>query len=308
MTNNSSCRLALIPAHDIKRMPGVQIGASRKGVGKVRNFAKKRGHCKPVILSDSDGRMTIIAGAAAFEACLEEKGASVPAVIVQTDGEADSLMFALQAAELNEAPDAVAVSGAVVRLIDVHGVPRKHIAETLGKSPAWVSGMEKLSRGLNGAVQKMVAGGQIPSRTAQEIARLPYDVQTPFAVSAANELLCKGDVTYLVNRFLNEGVGADERDRIIHAPRLALPNEWKPRAKVGRDNSVSGRLSRAIARCMGDATWLFNLLGGVDVGGASISVSDVISLAESLAALRIRLLAVFYPGENTNGDGGGAGD
>jgi hypothetical protein len=39
-------------------------------------------------------------------------------------------MFALQSADLDEPPDAIAVSAAVVQLIDTHGVARKRIAET----------------------------------------------------------------------------------------------------------------------------------------------------------------------------------
>ena len=133
LKNNENYRLELVSARRIKRMADLQTGATREGVLKVRKFAEKRGYCTPVFLSDSDGCMNLLTGAATFEACLEEKEAKIPAVIVQTEGEADDLMFALQLAELNEALCAIAVGAAIVRLIDSHKVPRKHIIEVLGK-------------------------------------------------------------------------------------------------------------------------------------------------------------------------------
>jgi len=295
--------MEMVSALRIKRMPAMQAGATRKCVGKVRDFAEKRGFCNPVVLSDSSGCMTLLSGAATFEACLEGKEAEIPAVIVQTDGEADDLMFALQSAELNETLSAIAAGAAIVQLIDSYNVPRKHIAKTLGKSHAWLNRMENLSRKLNGEVQKLVAEGQVSARSASEIARLPGDAQVAFAISASNDNLNKDNVAYLVNRYLNEDTCHEERDRIINTPKLALPNELKRRSRMCRDSSVSARLSRAIARCLDDSTHLSNLLGSANVGEAAIRMADVKSLLDSLAVLHVRLAAVFPPGGN---EGGGA--
>jgi len=291
-------RLELVPSKLIKRTPGLNLGATKKCVGKAREISRERGYYKPVVLSDSEGCMTLLAGAATFEACLEDRAAKVPAVIVKIEDEADGLMFALQSTGLDEPPSAVAVSAAIVQLIDSHCMPRKRIAEALGKSPAWLARMESLSRRLNATVQAMVAEGQVPARSAQEIARLPDGVQVAFSISAANEFLTKEDVTYLVNRYLNEDAGAEERERIIRSPKLALPNEYRSPGRTGRDNSDSARLSRAIARCLDGASSLSGLLGRIDAGSVAVRMSDIASLSDSLAALLHQLLAVFPPGEN----------
>ena len=296
MKTDNNCRIELVPARLIKRMPDLEPSVSKRGVRKARAFAKRRGFCKPVVLSDSDGCMTLLTGAAIFEASLEEKEAKVPAVIVQTEGGADNLMFALQSAQLSEAIDAVAVGNAIVQLVDEYSIARKYIAHTLGKSPAWLNKMEALSRKLNPSVKKMVAEGCVSSRTAQEIARLPDDVQTPFAVSVSNELLSKDNVVYLVNRYLNKDAGTEERDRIIRTPKQALPNELKCRLRRGRDNSDSSRLSRAMARCIDDAAYISNLLDSVDVGGMAIRACDATALLDALDTLRVRLRNIFLPG------------
>jgi len=300
LNGNNNCRVELVPASRIKRMPGLETGVTERGVGKARDFAKKRGFCKPVVLSDSDGCMTLLAGAAAFEACLEGKEPKLPAVIVRTEGEADNLMFALQSAQLSEAFDAVAIGCAIVQLVDTYGITRKYIAQALGKSPTWINGMENVGRKLNSTVKRMVAEGHISSRSAQEIARLPNDVQAPFAVSASNELLSKENVIYLVNRYLNEDAGVEERDRIIRTPKLALGHEMKRRSRRGRDDSVSARLSRAMARCLDDAVHITNLLDRADIEDAVVSPPDGLALIDAISTLRMRLCAVFLPGEKND--------
>jgi len=298
MDGNEGCRLELVPARLIKRMPGITLGATKKYIGKARDISRERGYYRPVVLSESQGCMTLLSGAATFEACLEDKTAKVPAVIVKTAGEADGLLFALQSAELDEPLGAVAVSAAIVQLVDLHCVPRKRIAETLGKSPAWITKMEGLSRRLNGTVQAMVAEGQLSARSAQEIARLPDDVQVQFAASTANEFLSKEGVAYLVSRYLNEGTGAEERERIVRTPKLALPDDRKNRGRVARDNSESARLARAIARCMDSVSSLYGLVGRIDTGGVAVHMADIASLAGSLDALLRQIRRVFYPGKN----------
>ena len=297
MDSNADCRLELVPALLIKRMAGIGLGASKKCIGKARDISRERGYYRPVVLSDSQGCMTLLSGAATFEACLEDKTAKVPAVIVKTAGEADGLMFALQSAELEGPPSAVAVGAAVVQLIDRHGATRKDIAGALHKSPTWINRMENLGRRLTPTVQAMVVEGQVSARSAQEIARLPHGVQAQFAVSASNEFLNKENVTYLVNRYLNEDTSAEERERIIQTPKLALPDDLKGHARVGRDHSDSARLSHAIARCMDGASCLSGLLCRIDTGNVAVRMTDIASLSEGLAALLRQIQAVFSPGE-----------
>jgi len=140
----------------------------------------------------------------------------------------------------------------------------------------------------------------VPPRTAQEIARLPDGVQTAFALSASNEFLNKENVTYLVNRYLNEDTGTEERDRIINTPRLALPIALKSRSRIGIDKSDSARLSHAIAICLDDASYLSNLLSSIDIVRTAIRIPDIMALADSLTTLHMRLLSVFPPGENSS--------
>lgn len=303
MQPHQNYRLGLVSTGRIKRMPGIKVSVAAKRVQKARDFANRRGYYMPVVLADSDGCMTLLTGAATFKACLEEKRSKIPAVIVQTAGGADDLMFALQSTEIHDTPDAISVSAVIVQLIDTYGMPRKHIAESLGKSAAWINKMEGLSRKLNKTVQELVIQGHVSARAAQEIARLPDDVQTPFAISAGNAYLSKENIAYLVNRYLNEDTDTHERNRIIQTPQLALPDAAKKHPRMSRDNSDSARLTRAFARCLDDASYLSRLLELIAPQDTVIRITDVIALADSLALLILQLQTVFDPGK-TVGLGG----
>jgi len=296
METDTRYRLGAVPTERIKRMPGIGSSAPEKKVRKIRDFAGKRGYYMPVVLSDEGGCMTLLSGEATYKACVEERRTNVPAVIVRTEGGADNLMFALQAAELGESPDAISVSAAIVQLIDSFRLTRKHISESLGKSPAWISRMESLSRNLSEPVRGMVAEGRLSPRSAQEIARLPAGVQMPFAVSVGNEFLSKESVVYLVNRYLNEDASPGERERIVRTPAQALPRDTRKR-KRARDVSETARLARAMASCMDSADCLSGLLTGAGPEGAAVRASDAEALVESLAALIVRLRAAVYPGK-----------
>lgn len=303
MKDEGKARIGVVPIESIKRIPCLMFGASSKLVEKHKSFANERGYRLPIVVSDSAGCMTLLVGSAAFEASIEDNVSEVPAIIVKTDGDADGLIFALKSAELDASPGAVAIGDAIVQLTDVYRMPRKAISETLGKSPAWVARLESLSRRLAGPVKKMVVDGHVKPRTAQEIARLPEDVQVAFSVSATNEFLSKENVSYLVKRYLNEDTGDDERARIVDTPRLALPCGAKRRGKCGGDMSVSARLSHAVAMCLDSAAYLTRILARSDIGDAAVRMQDILALDGSLERLRLRLRDVFYPGQNTV-DGG----
>jgi hypothetical protein len=158
--------------------------------------------------------------------------------------------------------------------------------------------MEILSRRLNEEVKTLVAEGQISARSAQEIARLPPEVQMTFAISVYNDFLSKDNITYLVNRYLNEDTTSNERERIINAPKQTLPNGPKSRSRTNRDDSISARLSRAIAGCLDGNAYLRKLLKETDISEAAVRITDIEALVESLTTLRMLLTAVFYPGKN----------
>jgi len=300
-------RVALIPTKRIKRMPCIMFNAPSKEIKKHKQLANERGCRLPVIVTDSDGCMTLLSGSAAFEASIEDGAPEVPAVIIAADSEADGLMLALRTADLNDSPNAVAVSDAIIRLVDIYGVPRKLIAETLGKTPGWLTRMESLGRRLTGAVKQMVAEGWVVPRTAQEIARLPVQVQTEFAVSVRDEFLSKDNVSYLVSRYLNEDTGEEERARIVNTPRQSLPLGEKRSGKVSADTSINARLARAAALCFDGAICLKRVLYRSDIAEAAVRATDMLVLWGELGVLREKLWEVFDLGKNAGNDRGCAG-
>lgn len=297
MESNKKFRMEMLSVQRISRIPCLALDSSRDRIDKIKAFAKARGYWAHVIVADSPGCMPLLVGAAAFEACLEDKQETIPALIVQTEGMADNLMLALQTAELDTSPNALSVSAAVVHLIDEYGMSRRDIAESLGKSSSWISRMETLGRNINTDVQTMVTDKLISSRTAQEIARLPDDVQLSFATAVHNAFLNKDKIAYLINRYLNENTSTEERERIIHTPDRVLPDTLKKHRRTGIDHSDSAKLSNAMAKCMDSAVYLTRLIDRIDPDEVIVLDSDISSLFQGVTAL-LHKLQCFAPGQN----------
>jgi hypothetical protein len=157
--------------------------------------------------------------------------------------------------------------------------------------------MEGLRR-LSTAVWELVSDGSISSRAAQEIARLPADVQMPFAASAGNEFLNKDDITRLVNRYLDDNTSAEERDRIIRSPKQSLPEPRRGQRTVIKEQSISSRLPHAMTRCFDCTSYLLNLLNRCDTKQVAINASDAATLASTLSSLANRLQNMLCPGGN----------
>lgn len=82
-----------------------------------------------------------------------------------------------------------------------HLQTQSEVAFMLGRSVSWVSKRLALSDRLATSVVELVQAGQICSHTAQEIARLPGDVQQTFAGKVITEHLPKSTVERLVSTY-----------------------------------------------------------------------------------------------------------
>jgi len=55
-----------------------------------------------------------------------------------------------------------------------------------------------------------------------------------------------------------------------------------------------------MARCIDEAAYITNLLDRVDIGDIAVRIADADALIDALAFLRMRLCAVFHPGEKND--------
>ena len=219
---NEACTLK---TRQIIKNPALTLGMSQKDVSKYKKVAAAYGNVAPVIVSAPvNGGYLILAGSARLEACAQTGIYEVPAVMATCSGnEAEQLKLALMLTSIRDEEGALSEGALISRLINEYGVAPRELVNLLGKSKAWVSKRLSMDQNLTETVKKMVTDGTLCPRSAEEVARLPKDVQTDFTANAVNCGLNKTEISQLVQAYKNTYSG-DVRKKIIESPLEALSN------------------------------------------------------------------------------------
>jgi ParB family chromosome partitioning protein len=238
---NEACTLKTL---QIVKNPALTLGMSQKDVSKYKKVAAAYGNVAPVIVSAPvDGGYLILAGSARLEACAQTGINEVPAVMACGDDEAGQLKLALMMTAIRDEISALSEGALISRLINEYGVAPRELVNLLGKSKAWVSKRLSMDQNLTETVKKMVTDGTLCPRSAEEVARLPGDVQARFAANAVNGGLNKTEIGLLVVAYKNSYSG-DVRRKIIESPLEALSKlseRIKKKTPVGAGLNSPGR-------------------------------------------------------------------
>jgi len=220
---NEACILKL---RQIVKNPSLSLGTSAKDVGKYKKVTAAYGNVAPVIVgAPKNGEHLILAGSARLEACAQAGISTIPAVMSYSQDEAEQLKLALMLTALKDEVSALGEGELISSLINDYGASPRELCNLLGKSKTWISTRMSLAKNLSSAVKGMVTDGTLCPRSAEEVAKLPEDVQSEFAANAVNSGLNKNEINQLVQRYKNAG-SDDVRLEVIKSPLAAL-------AKVG---------------------------------------------------------------------------
>lgn len=173
------------------------------------------------------------------------------------------------------------------------------LAEMLGKSTSWVNKRISLVTRLNPAVREMVTMKQLCPHSAQEISRLPQDVQHSFSTKIVSDGLPKSAVETLVAAFNKEDCPPSLKEQILEQPRHVLSKLEQSHVKTVREcdkkeQPVSSKILRndlvLLMRCIKDAE---EQLGGLEQetirGLRGIIISARSAMLRFLSLLEISL-------------------
>jgi ParB family chromosome partitioning protein len=141
----------------------------------------------------------------------------------------------------------------------------------LGKSVSWVNKRINLITRLHPAVREMLTLRRICPHSAQEIARLPVEIQHAFATKVVQEGIPKSAVEVLVETYNKDGCPDSFKEQILECPRHALEKAASIRTvktlrnREEKADLPSGQILRndlvLLLRCIRDAE---QQLGGLD--------------------------------------------
>ena len=235
---NEACTLK---TRQIVRNPALTLGMSQKEVQQYKKVAAAYGNVAPVVVSAPENNgCLILAGSARLEACAQAGIKEIPAVMVKAADEAGQLKLALMLSSIHDGAGALSEGALISLLINDHGVAPRELVKLLGKSKAWVSKRMALDQNLTLTVKGMVRDGTLCPRSAEEVAKLPGEVQTEFAVNAIDSGLSKTEISQLVTRY-KSACSDDVRMEVIKSPLDALSKMGESaKKKPAADDGLNG--------------------------------------------------------------------
>ena len=250
----------------------LSLSVNRQDVERCARVIREYGLLTPPVVGDfPDGTRMVLSGECEFLALREMGVRSVEAVAVPISEEQDSSKLSLLLSSFRKSLNALSEGMLVVHLLKTGQYTQLQVGEMLGKSVSWVNKRISLITRLHPAVRELVTLRQLCPHSAQEIARLPEEIQHAFSTKVVQEGLPKSAVEMLVEAYNKEGCPDSFKEQMLEHPRHALEKVADIRmVKTIRnckekDVPPSGQALRndlvLLLRCISDAQ---RQLGGLD--------------------------------------------
>jgi ParB family chromosome partitioning protein len=278
----------------------LSLSVNRQDVERCARVIREYGLLTPPVVGDfPDGTRLVLSGECEFLALREMGVRSVEAVAVSVLEEQDSSKLSLLLASLRKSPNALSEGMLVAQLLKTGQYTQSQVGEMLGKSVSWVNKRISLITRLHPAVRELVTLRQICPHSAQEIARLPEEMQHPFATKVVQEGLPKSAVEILVETYNKGGCPDSFKEQMLRHPRHALEKVADIRTvktmHSRKEKSIppSGQTLRndlvLLLRCISDAE---RQLGGLD-HPALLQQRNLLAQSRD-ASIRFASLLDFY--------------
>ena len=215
-------KICTLRVGEIEKSPILALSTSEKDVEKYGRVTKTYGNVTPAVVGQSGNAYRVLAGQAGLEACAHNGIQEMPVIVAEISDEAEQMKLALLLSTIRQEGGPLSEGAFIDALVTHHGVTRRELMSLLKKSKAWISKRQLLALKLADNVKGMVKDGVICARTAEEIARLPEDIQVSFACNVIRDGLSKTNVAQLVSLYTREEPGSALRDTILKSPQAAL--------------------------------------------------------------------------------------
>ena len=285
----------------------LSMAADKASVGQCRKMLDEFGALNPPVVGAlADGARIVLSGGSEFAAIKESGSQKMMAAMVGVPADDESgAKMSLLLSSLRKGPGAL-FEGMLLRDALNSGASRAEIGRMLGRSASWLSNRLALAERLDAGVQEMLSCGLLEARSAQEIARLPQDIQHEFADKAVREGLPKSSIETLVAGFNSEHCPEEVKVQIIGNPCAALARMKDSRRAVedtGRTiERVGASAPKGIAACIAAAkkpfAWLAGALNNASPADASPYRRALQELESDALALLGMIRSLISPGES----------
>jgi len=281
---NKAC---VLKVGQLEKNPILALSTGEKDVKKYERVTKTYGNVTPAIVGQSGNAYRVLAGQAGLEACAHNGIQEMPVIVAEISSEAEQMKLALLMSTVREESGALSEGTFIDTLITHHGVTRRELMTLLNKSKSWISKRHLLAQKLSEDVKGMVKDGIICARTAEEIAKIPEDLQVVFAGNVVRDGLSKSNVGQLVGLYTREESDSALREAIMDSP-LAVLDAYPvgPVARRKEKRGIAERIADSAGFLIRLAYGLKGLLAGADTQSLAMASPHLGELRTAVTALK----------------------
>lgn len=218
-----SCQVKEVEMATIRNNNYLSLTTTEKDVDRCVKAIREYGLLTPLVIHPSkNGGHVVISGECELEALREIGIKKIEAVVVDCNDNIEANKLSLLLSSLRKEQSPISEGLMLQNLLKTENYTQADIAYLVGKSVSWVSKRIALIERLNDSVLKLVAAKKLSCHTAQEIARLPHDIQHQFAIKVVTDNIPKSAVERLVVSYNNKATTKSIKDTITERPKEAL--------------------------------------------------------------------------------------
>lgn len=236
-----------IPVRAIQGNNVLAISVGSRELERCEKTIREYGLISPIVVRKcEDGHYQVIAGECERMVVSRMRQSTIQAVVMERLEAPEATRLALLLSSLKQSSNALSEGLLLKELCQGCNHTQTEVAMMVGRSVSWVNKRLALVERLATSVVNLVRAGQLCAHTAQEIARMPGNVQQPFANKVVKDHLPKFVVERLVTTYNNPQTPLEVKSAVLENPRDTL--EWlagteRIHSSKQRDGTVPTSLS-----------------------------------------------------------------
>lgn len=217
------CQLQEVIVPTIKSNSMLELSIEGSDVERQAKSIQSVGLLTPMVLwRDHKGEHRVLFGERELQALRKLKSTRTDAVVIAGVDKVEANKLSLLLLSFRNSSDALSEGLIIKDLLTNPKINQSDVALMVGRSISWVSKRVSLVARLSDSVVDQVARKLIVPRTAQEIAKLPSEIQPAFALRVIQDRMSKATVERLVALYNDPSSSETLRKEILSAPQDTL--------------------------------------------------------------------------------------
>lgn len=262
-----------IPVKAIQGNSNLAISVGSRELERCEKTIREYGLVNPVVVRRcEEGHYRVLSGECERMVLARMRRTTTPAVVMESLEEPEATRLALLLSSLKQSSNALS-EGLLLKELCANGRhTQTEVAFLVSRSVSWVNKRLALAQRLAASVVELVRLGRLCPQTAQEIARLPGEVQQTFANKVITGQLAKSVVERLVSTYNNPATPEEAKKSVLENPRETL--SWLEAQKSRGPKPKESAKSISLERLRNTLALLCRLTGEAEGLWAGLTPKD----------------------------------